>query len=169
MDEYTKTFGDSVLDSAKREAISRMRWAISSSSLDDIPSVTSALQQVTLLRVYHQVVRIVKYLDLMDRLEEKLYDSISYELDSASTSDFSTIARLLSIQEKLQKSIIESNKLLAPFLDMAQYPAFSSIPDTSTIQKDVLSLDSGQRDALRENAGAILAELAEIESVEVRE
>ncbi len=148
--------------SLKHEGVERMKAALLSSALDDPYSVNAALRHVTILRVHHQITRIVQYLDIMDKLEDKLYDAISYELDTCLSGDFSTITRLLAIQEKLQKSIIESNKLLAPYIDMDQYPAFTDIAEPVIEDSKVLNFPAAQRDAIRENAGAILAELAEM-------
>ena len=175
MSEDTKTVGglasqDSFdpIDSLKRESIERMRTALLSASLDDPLSAISAMRQVTLLRMYHQVSRIVQYLDIMDKLESKLYEKIDsslYDLDMSDDSNFATITKLLAIQEKLQKSIVESNKLLAPYLDMEQYPAFNAIEaSTTTIPANILELPATQRDALRENAGAIITELKMLQS-----
>lgn len=174
MDKVAKTFGDlsnlnevniDPLGSVKREASERMKTALVAASLDDPLSAFSSIQQVTILRVYHQVCRIVKYIELMDKLEDKLYDLIDDELstiESFSESNFSNITKLLVIQEKLQKSVIESNKLLAPYLDMAQYPAFNAIEASTPVDAKILEVSSTQRNALRENAGAILEELSKL-------
>ena len=152
------------ISSMKAEAIERMRVSLLSASLDDPLSAASAIRQVTIMRVYHQVSRIVQYLDLMDKLEETLYNSIDLELSvinsgGALENNFTAITKLLAIQEKLQKSIIESNKLLAPYLDMEQYPAFNAIEASTPVSANVLEVESTQRNLLRENAGSILKEL----------
>lgn len=158
------------MNSLKAEAIERMKMAMLSASLDDPLSAATAIQQITIMRVYHQVSRIIQYLDLMDKLESKLYESIEIELDcldivSDSASTFSAITRLLAIQEKLQKSIIESNKLLAPYLDMEQYSAFNAIEVSTPVSANILDVDESKRTLLRENAEAILSELSELPEV----
>ena len=170
MDETTKTVGGrdtsqyDPLRSLKRESIDRMKAVLLSASLDDPLSAVSAMKHVTIMRAYHQVVRIVQYLDLMDKLEEKLYESIEIELATTSSLDGGTeIYKLLTIQEKLQKSVIESNKLLAPYLDMEQYPAFESIESATPVSAQVLEVSQSERKSLRENAGAILCELKELD------
>ena len=152
MDENTKTVGDLTnscdpIDSLKKESIERMKVALLSASLDDPLSAVSAIRQVTLLRVHHQVSRIIQYLDLMDRLESKLYQSIDLELINidASNPDFNNITKLLAIQEKLQKSIVESNKLLAPYLDMEQYPAFTAIEASTPVSANILDVPANKR------------------------
>lgn len=170
----TKTVGDGPdnkrsydpMDSLKAESVDRMKAALLAASLDDPLSSITAIRQVTLLRVHHQVSRIVQYLDLMDKLESKLYDSIENVLNEPNFGDenFSTVTKLLAIQEKLQKSIIESNKLLAPYLDMEQYPAFTAVDASTPVQAEILEIPATQRNALRENAGAIISELKLLES-----
>ena len=186
MARSTKTVGDGQLSnnpldrhdpmrSLKKESVERMKVALLSATLDDPLSAVTALQQVTMMRAYHQVVRIVQYLDLMDDLESKLYESIEAELDNIelnSDSQFAAISKLLAIQEKLQKSIVESNKMLAPYLDMEQYPAFTAIDVSTSVSANVLDVSSSKRNALRENAGAILSELSSLpqpDSIDVAE
>lgn len=161
------------IDSLKREAIDRMKASLLAASLDDPLSAATAIQQVTVMRIYHQVSRIVQYIDIMDKLEAKLYKSIEIQLDSLDYSDdyaFGTITKLLAIQEKLQKSVIESNKLLAPYLDMEQYPAFAAIDAPTPVSAKILEVPATQRNLLRENASAILNELSSLpESVNISE
>lgn len=169
MKDQSKTFGQDLssydpLSNLKRESIDRMKMALLSSSLDDPLSVVSAVKGVTVMRVYHQVVRIVQYLDLMDRLEAKLYYAIDRELENDQPDDYLTISRLLKIQEQIQKSIIESNKLLAPYLEMEQYQTFNEIEEVTPVSDDILELDSTKRNLLRENAGQILSDLQLITS-----
>ena len=176
MGKNTKTVGGEPNDlnsfdpikAVKSESIDRMRAALLSASLDDPLSSVTALRQVTMLRVYHQVSRIVQYLDLMDKLEEQLYQSIEQELNSVDMSEnsFALITRLLVIQEKLQKSIVESNKLLAPYLEMEQYPAFVAVDASVPVSNEILEIPSSTRNELRENAGAILNELKLLQSSE---
>lgn len=169
MKDQSKTFGQDLssydpLSNLKRESIDRMKMALLSSSLDDPLSVVSAVKGVTVMRVYHQVVRIVQYLDLMDRLEAKLYYAIDRELENDQQDEYLTISKLLKIQEQIQKSIIESNKLLAPYLEMEQYQTFNEIEEVTPVSDDILELDSTKRNLLRENAGQILSDLQLITS-----
>ena len=169
MKDQSKTFGQDLssydpLSNLKRESIDRMKMALLSSSLDDPLSVVSAVKGVTVMRVYHQVVRIVQYLDLMDRLEAKLYYAIDRELENDQPDDYLTISKLLKIQEQIQKSIIESNKLLAPYLEMEQYQTFNEIEEVTPVSDDILELDNTKRNLLRENAGQILSDLQLITS-----
>lgn len=149
------------IDSLKKESIERMKTALLASSLDDPTSAAFAIRSVTIMRVYHQVARIVQYLDLMDKLESAIYEKVEEELNTVvdDDSNFYQLTKLLAVQEKLQKSIIESNKLLAPYLEMDNYPAFESIESVTPVSASVLEVSSTQRNLLRENAGSILDDL----------
>ena len=155
------------LSAVKRESVDRIKAALLSSCMDDPQSATAAIQQVTILRAYHQIIRIVQYIDLMDELEDKLYQSIRLDLKSADVFDPTTIARLVAIQERMQKMMVESNKLLAPYLDMTSYPAFSELPELNADSQEKLGLTSSQRDGIRESAGAILADIKKLAPVPV--
>ena len=150
------------LSSLRKESTERMKAALLACSLDDPKSAASAIQQVTILRVSHQVARIVQFLDMMDKIEDKLYESLDATILSADVYDSSTFKQLLVIQEQLQKTIIESNKLLQPYLNMEQYPVFENVVEEIQVDASVLELTTTKRNALRENAGAILAELEDL-------
>lgn len=156
------------MDSLKRESIQRMKTAMLSADLDSPTSAATAIKHVTILRVYHQVSRIIQYLDLMDKLETKLYNSIDQEIDQIDFNDdsnFQSITKLLVIQEKLQKSVIESHKLLQPYLEVEQYPAFDVIEaEVKDVDNDTKLMPSEDRNLLRDNAGQILKELSAMSS-----
>jgi len=161
---YSKTVGSSQsssdLDSLRHESIERMKLALLSASLDNPTSAASAIRQVTIMRVYHQVTRIVEYLDL-------IYRSIRLEMNDigADESNLKTITKLLTIQEKLQKSIIESNKLLQPFVESDNMPMFNEIEaNAEVLSDDEKLLPSEDRSKLRENANEILKELKAIDN-----
>ena len=181
MEDNTKTVGGSLLpekpsnfdplNSLKRESLDRMKAALLSTALDDPLSTVTAMRQITVMRAYHQVVRIVQYLDIMDKLEEALYNSIEREIETIEFSDSNlhSITKLLTIQEKLQKSIIESNKLLAPYLEMEQYPAFNEVESSTPVSANILEIDDMKREQLRESASSILSELAALPEPKVAE
>lgn len=152
------------MDSLKRESIQRMKAAMLSADLENPTSAATAIKHVTILRVYHQVSRIIQYLDLMDKLETKLYKSIDQEIDQMDFTDdsnFQNITKLLAIQEKLQKAVIESHKLLQPYLEVEQYPAFDVIEaEVKDVDNDKKLIPSEDRNLLRDNAGQILKELS---------
>lgn len=156
-----KTFDDDKrtdpLLSFQSEGISRMRAALLSCSQDDVISAKSAMQQVTVLRVYHQVSRIVRFLDLMDKLEAKLYDSIEATVDSSDIYDTTTWLTLLEIQKRLQQNIIESQKLLQPFLDASIFDA--PVEEISIEDSSAKLISPESRENIRNAAQAVLLEL----------
>ena len=144
----------------RHEDVAKMRASLLSCS-EGSCTVSQTLNNITVLRIYHQVARIIQYLDLMDKLEDKLYESISNEIDSADTFDPSSWMTLLTIQDKLQSSMIASHKLLQPYLESAEVFKLLS-QETEAIQ---LSSDSilpyESRDKVRIAATKVLQNLAE--------
>ena len=101
-----KTVEDSVrihdpLLRKQKEDVAKMRASLLSCS-DDPTSSTTALKNITVLRVYHQISRIIRYLEMMDKIEDKLYESIDYQLDNLNTSNPVTWMQLLTLQERMQ-------------------------------------------------------------------
>jgi len=114
------------------------------------------LQNITTLRIYHQVSRIIRYLDQMDKIEEKLYNSIDVALDQLNPG-ISSVSLLLDMQERLQKIMIESHKLLQPYLDIQTYTISSSDDGEVSEESKLMSVD--ERNRLRTSAQAVLLEL----------
>lgn len=150
----------------KRADVESMRSALLACSGD--PSLTStALKQIAVLRVYHQVARIIKYLDLMDKLEDKLYQSIEYTIDTADVTRTATWVQLLSIQERLQKAMIESHSLLQPYLTLKTYEIMDLMPTKDSIDglnDEIMSAKT--RENVRNKAKIVLDELKEISDEE---
>ncbi len=141
-----------------------MRTSLLSCLNDETGSLSSrAINTITVLRVYHQLARIIRYLDLMDKLEEKLYESIEYKLDHADLSDGDTMMTLLQIQERLQKSMIESHKLLQPYMDLQDMSVVDLMSSTSTIEattdNPIRVMSPESRDRIRTSAQNLLSEL----------
>ena len=145
----------------QKEDVARMRSSLLSCSAD--PSLAKvAMQNVAILRLYHQVARIIRYLDLMDRLEDKLYSSIEYTVDKMNAESQSTWMMLLNIQEKLQKNMIESQKLLAPvqdLIDAANAELFSVVESSTPAVPGTLTLDASTREKLRLSAQTVIRQL----------
>ena len=142
----------------QKEDVCKMRTALLSASAD--PRLTSnAIKQVTVLQVYHQLTRIIRYTELIDKLEEKLYSSIEYTIDTMDETSMLTWRTLISIQERLQKLIIESNKVFAPFLDMNAYVESVSSADNEVVPSKTIGLDASKREKLRASARHVLEEL----------
>ena len=144
----------------QREDVARMRTSLL--ACDANPQLaTTALKNVTVLQVYHQISRIIRYTELCDKLESKLYESMDSMIDRLDTDSNLTINALLNAQERLQKLMIDSNKMLAPFLDMTSYIESVRVDDASedTAPKATIALDATRREKLRNSAKQVLLEL----------
>ncbi|MBP5433589.1 hypothetical protein [Ruminococcus sp.] len=145
----------------QKEDVAKMRTSLLSCSEDTNITVTTALQYTTVMRVYHQLTRIVRFTEMMDKIEDKLYEAIDYELDNSDTADPATLVKLLGIQEKLQKSMIESQKLLDPYLNTDLFNITDLVPATATdrtddpITKQLMTSES--RDKVRAAAQNVLS------------
>ena len=109
--------------SEQTKDVENMRRALVSFDKTDANAARKAIQNVTLLRVYHQLERIVRYTDLIDKLEDRIYQSIDMKLANSDPDDEDLYFTLIPIQERLQKMMIESHKLLEPYLAMEQLAA----------------------------------------------
>jgi len=167
MDDFVETVSGQVsvennqkdpLTAMQKESTSRMRSALLSLSVENATSVKTTIQQVTVLRIYHQLVRIVKYLDLMDKLEDRLYASIDLQLQSMDVFDSATMQQLLIVQTQLQKSMIESHKLLQPYLEIENLSIGELMPDT-TSEATTSIIPEVSREKLRIAAQTVLKEL----------
>ena len=142
----------------QKEDVAKMRASLLSCPPEDSVSVENAIRGVTVMRIYHQLTRIVRYTELMDKLEAKLYDAIENTIDSSDESA-ATWVLLLNIQEKLQKSMIESHKLLQPYMDVKEFnmkDLFSST-EVQTTGKQIA--DQETREAVRQKANQVLIAL----------
>lgn len=145
------------LRSLQREGVSRMRTSLLSCSMENSSSIKQTINQVTVLRIYHQVTRIIRYLDLMDKLEEKLYESAEYTILTADPTELDTLATLMKIQTQLQDSMINSHKLLQPYLELEDFSITELMPNTESETSLIMSAES--REKLRNNAQAALVAL----------
>ena len=100
--------------------VQEMRNHLLSFDRRDPSAARKALQNVTLLRVYHQLERIVRYTEMMDRIENRIYQSIDMKLANADPDDEELYYTLIPIAERLEKMMIDSHKLLEPYLNFEQ-------------------------------------------------
>ena len=147
------------LTAKQKSHTDEMRSALLACNFGDITSTKSALQYITLRRILHQVERIIKYTELMDRLEDKLYDSIDQNLAEMDEFDSDTMMLLLKVQSQLQTSMIESQKLLQPYLEMdiTVYAQPQSDDTQNSFMANIISQAS--RNTIRNGAQALLTEL----------
>lgn len=146
-----------ILREKQKQDVAAMRTSLLASHMD--PSLTTtSMKNIAVLRVYHQMNRIIQYTELMDKLEAKLYEALEYQIDNADTTRPTTWMQLLHVQEQLQKNMIESQKLLQPFLDLTEYTADNAeVIDTQA--ENTIALDANSREKLRNNARAVLHQL----------
>lgn len=144
----------------QRQDVARMRTALL--TCDANPQLaTTALKNVTVLQVYHQLSRIIRYTELMDKLEDKLYSTLNNVIDTMDDQSNFTLNALLNVQERLQKLMIESNKMISPFLDMTAYIESINVEDSSEEEspRATINLDATRREKLRSSAQAVLKQL----------
>lgn len=161
----------------QKTQIENMRSALMECDESDPFSVKSSMQKILVMRIYHQITRIIRYTEQMDKIENKLYQVIDTALDNIDPFDpdsagYGTLSTLLMLQEKLQKSMIESQKLLDPYLNIKELtyielPTESSQSGNRSI--DGIVMDQGSRKKLREGAQALLDVINEEESKESEE
>ena len=142
----------------QKEDVSRMRTSLLACNISK-ESAKSALQTINITRAYHQLNRIIRYTELMDKLEEKLYLSIEYYVDNANPESTTTWMMLLNIQEKLQKNMIESMKLLQPYMDNMTQLTEELIVDVEDNTSKALPFNAETREHLRDSAKRVLMEL----------
>lgn len=175
-EDELKTFGgaegisplpDSMIDpllKEQKEQAAQMRAALLSCKKNDITSAKVALQNIAVLQVYHQVARIIRYTEVMDRLEDKLYESIDANLAQMDEFDPATMLTLVKIQGDLQKSMVMSQELLKPYMDidLESIAPPVNIDETTSFGAAILPKES--RNAIRNGAQALLTELRKAEN-----
>lgn len=151
----------------QKEDVAKMRTSLLSCLDENGITTAHAIQSITVMRVYHQLTRIVKYTELMDKLEDKLYAAIDYQLDNCDISDTSTLSMLISIQEKLQKAMIDSHKLLQPYMDVQNFSVVDLVDTTASAPESTITgklMSSESRDKVRYTAQAVLDMLGDVDN-----
>lgn len=139
--------------------VNQMRATLLSCNKSDPASAKLAIQNITVMRIYHQISRIIRFTDMMDRLEDKLYASIEANLAEMDEFDPNTMIMLTKIQSQLQETMIESQKLLQPYLDM-DITAFTPIQEADPADSFAATIISKEsRSNIRSSAQAVLTEL----------
>ena len=152
---YTQTTVDSLYERQKRE-VSQMRASLLACNESDIRSVRTAMNNVLVLRVMHQISRIIRFTEMLDKIEDKLYRSLDATLLQADELDPTTWAMLMKVQANLQTTMIESQKLLDPYLKNADFAFLDITPEEPDIQYDKLLYDQESRERIRQSAQAVL-------------
>lgn len=140
------------------EGVAKMRASLLSCS-DDIYTSKKAIQNITKLRIYHQITRIIKYIEMCDKIEEKMYQAIDFTLDHSDVQSPATWITLTEMQNRLQKLLIESHKLLEPYLDLSAFAVIELGDDNNAADAAKIALDAPSRERLRNNAQDVLRQL----------
>lgn len=144
----------------QKEDVAKMRASLLTCS-ENPSSVSETLRNITVMRVYHHLSRIIRYTEMMDKIEEKLYECIDYQLENMNTASNMGMVTLLSLQEKLQKNLIDSQKLLQPYIDLnaqiAELEKQSLEVAEIASNNNIVALED--RDKLRSLAQAVISEL----------
>ena len=149
----------------QKEDVASMRASLLSCNMMDSASSRLALKRVTVMRVYHQITRIIRYTEMMDKIENKLYESIDHSLETMDSANPSTWLALLNIQEKLQKSMIESHKLLQPYLDDGLFDGVDIPQDSPEQSFTSIHIDQTARDNIRNAAQGVLDMIQSVPTV----
>lgn len=168
MDE-AKTVGgpdDLALFSEQARDIQNMRAALLNFDKRDSQAAAKAIKNVTLLRVYHQVESIVRYTEMIDKLQDRIYQSIDAKLLNSDPDDENLCFTLIPLVERLQKNMIESHKLLEPYLNFEQLNSLE-IPETTDPADSFTSmiLDQESREKVRTSAQQVLAAITALEHI----
>lgn len=140
----------------QKQDVESMRRTLLSCNTSDPNSVKTAMNNILVMRVYHQISRIIKYTEQMDKIEEKLYNSIDTSLETMNEADPRTWVMLLNIQERLQKIMIDSHKLLEPYMSMENLQYIEIPAESSNDSFAKTLLDQSSREKLRSSAQALL-------------
>lgn len=80
--------GDNLsLYAAQCNDVEAMRNQLLTFNKTDPNAARKAIQNVTLLRVYHQLERIVRFTEMMDKIEDRIYQSIDAKLTNSDPDD----------------------------------------------------------------------------------
>lgn len=142
----------------QQHQVDQMRSTLLTFNKTDVNSAKKAMQNITVMRVYHQVSRIIRFIEMMDKLEDKLYDSIDMSISGMDSADPATMLMLLKVQSQLQETMIQSQQLLKPYLDMdiATIAPAQDVEDTSF---GAALISQSSRNNIRSGAQALLTEL----------
>lgn len=156
------------LFAAQSRDVEEMRNQLLTFNKTDPNAARKAIQNVTVLRVYHQLERIVRYTEMMDQIEDRIYQSIQAKLENSDPDDDSIWGTLIPIQERLQRMMIESHKLLEPYLTMEQLTALE-VPkeeDPATSFTSMI-LDQESREKVRTGVQQLMSIINTIDSPNV--
>ena len=142
----------------QKNQIDQMRSILLSFDRHDMNSAKRAMQNITVLRIYHQVARMIKFTEMMDILEDKLYDSMIANIGQLDSYDPATLLLLSKVQSQLQETMVQSQQLLKPYLDL-DISTIAPPPEVEETSFGVSIISKESRNNIRNGAQALLTEL----------
>lgn len=137
--------------------VQRMRDQMLTFNKTDPNAIRKAIQNVTILRVQHQLKRIIRFTEIIDKLEDRIYQSIDAKLMNSDPDDETMYLTLIPIQERLMKSMIESHKLLEPYLKIEQLSALEVPQDADPTQSfTTMIMEQESRERIRTGVQSLL-------------
>jgi hypothetical protein len=155
----TNTKQADTLDVQQQSDVSAMRSALLNCDRGDAASVSFALQTIFSMRVFHQISKLIKYTEQMDKIEQKMYASMDNYMSTMDETDTAGWLVLIEAQERLQRIMMNSQKLLEPYTNVSLYIPEQPVEDSFGNGL----LDQNERKKLRESAQLILDTLKESE------
>lgn len=149
------------LYSKQIQEVSKMRAALLSCDSSNLRSVKTTMKNILVMQLTRNMSRIVKFSEVMDRLEDRLYQSVDYKISTIDDeADPSGLYQLLKIQSQLIESMNESQKLLEPYLN-GKYnldPIFTEVIEEAPAEDSFGTklIDKDSREKIRNSAQAVL-------------
>lgn len=149
------------LYSKQIQEVSNMRAALLSCDSSNLRSVKTTMKNILVMQLTRNMSRIVKFSEVMDRLEDRLYQSVDYKISTIDDeADPSGLYQLLKIQSQLIESMNESQKLLEPYLN-GKYnldPIFTEVIEEVPAEDSFGTklIDKDSREKIRNSAQAVL-------------
>ena len=146
-----------------------MRTALLTCTTSDLRSAKVALQNIAVLQIYHEVAKIIRFTEQMDRWEDKLYDSMDMCIGGMDSADPATLMLMLKVQGDLYKTMVLSQELLKPYMniDLEAIAPPKAINEDTSFGAAILPRES--RAVIRNGAQALLTELRKTENLPVDE
>lgn len=125
----------------QRDDVQEMRSSLlQCNSSNDPNSIVKAMKNIAVMRIYHQLARVIRFLEEMDKLEAKMYDTLDQSIDSMEDGDTHEMMMLLNIQTQLINNMATSQKLLEPYIKMMD-----------SAQDYVITVNSAENEAVDDN------------------
>lgn len=125
----------------QRDDVQEMRSSLlQCNSSNDPNSIVKAMKNIAVMRIYHQLARVIRFLEEMDKLEAKMYDTLDQSIDSMEDGDTHEMMMLLNIQTQLINNMATSQKLLEPYMKMMD-----------SAQDYVITVNSAENEAVDDN------------------